>query len=71
MNDGVKVGPETWDVWQSIPDSPLEVMIQPQDHAGSFHLRWNGEVAQEWFQKMVDINIHSIGWELRENGWIV
>ena len=51
--------------WKQIPGSPFEVATFPNDLAGTLHIQWNNEAANEWFQKMIDYNIGSIAYALR------
>lgn len=56
--------------WQPIPGSPLEAGIFYEDPFPSLRLRWNEEKAQQWFERMLENNIHHIGYSLRYEGWI-
>lgn len=42
------------DVWRSASGSPFEVMFKWDDPPGTIHLRWNNDVVEEWFEKMLE-----------------
>lgn len=50
--------------WQSIPGSPLEAGVFLEDRYPIIRLRWNQEVARDWFKGMVVDNVDWIRFHL-------